>query len=609
MAELPLLSVIPDKCTLCYNCIRICPVKAIEVRVEQDSAYIIPNRCVGCGNCYTVCPHDAIEYRNDKELALALLAEPGIKVAMVDPSISGEFDDITDYRKFIRMLKALGYKELFENNRGKYYFTTTCPVTVSTIEKYHPDLVNNLAPMVSPMVATAQVVRKRYGQDIKVIYITPCIAAKDEAERTKDIVKVDAVLTFIEIRELFKEFEIKETALEFSKFNRPHGYKGTLYPLSEGLLQAGDIDQSLLSGKVYTAEGRKNFAESITQFETGIDVIQKHFNIYYCEGCLMGPGTSKKKERYKRQSELIEYARKVLPTVDYQEWTVAMEEYSDIALEACFVKNDQRITHFKREEVAKVLEMISNKETNPNHDCGACGYETCKEFAVAVSEGLAKTDMCISYSLRSRQDTIQKLRSANEELESTNRQLEQTKIALKESEELALQKQMVAQEASEITMAMLRKLPSAVVILDDDLKVLQSNEKFISILGDDAADINEIIPGLVGADFKHLVHPNIYNLASYVLKTGEEIQNRDIHHEGKLLNVTIFPIRQQKIVGAVFRDIYQNDVRPDEVIQRVTEVIEKNLKMVQNIGFLLGEGASETEQMLNSIIQSYKKPK
>ena len=123
---------------------------------------------------------------------------------------------------------------------------------------------------------------------------------------------------------------------------------------------------------------------------------------------------------------------------------------------------------------------------------------------------------------------------------------------------------------------------------------------------DEAAEINEVIPGLIGANFKNLVHSNIYNLANYVMKTGEEIVNRDLHHDDRMLKATIFPIRQHRIIGVVIRDLYQTEVRPDEVIARLTEVIEKNLQMVQNIGFLLGEGASEIEQMLNSIIQSYK---
>ena len=622
MEETPLLSVIPEKCTLCYNCIRVCPVKAIEVKVEEDTANIIPSRCVGCGSCFTDCPHDAIVYRDSKEEVKHILKEDGIKVAILDPSVSGEFDDISDYRKFIRMLKALGityvngssfgvdlvankYKELYDKSRGKYYLSTTCPVVVSTVEKFHPDLIDNLAPIVSPMIAKAQVVRKRYGKDVKIIYIGPCIASKDEAKRFQDTVKIDSVLTFLEIRELFYEHEIKEMSLEFSKFNRPHGYKGTLYPLSNGLLKAGNISEDPLTGEVITVEGSKNFNEAIKQFEKESSEISKHINLFYCEGCLMGPGTSKGKEKYKRQTQLVEYTKQVLKTVNRSEWENYIREFKDIEYEAKFNKDDQRITKFKKEEVSEVLKTLA-QNNEFSHNCGACGYDTCKEFAQAVSKGLAKVDMCINYTLSNRQDTIRELRSTNQELEETNRELEKTKAALKESEEDSRIKKAAVEEAAGITMAVLQKLPSAVVILDENLKVMQSNEQFIHLMGEDAEEINEIIPGLIGADFKSLTHSNVYNLVSYVQKTGEEIVNRDIHYDDKVLNITVFPVKQGKIVGAVLRNLFQHDIRPEEVIKRVTEAIEKNLKMVQNIGFLLGEGASEIEQMLNSIIETYK---
>jgi hypothetical protein len=119
--------------------------------------------------------------------------------------------------------------------------------------------------------------------------------------------------------------------------------------------------------------------------------------------------------------------------------------------------------------------------------------------------------------------------------------------------------------------------------------------------------ISEIIPGLSGADIKTLVPFNIYNMFSYVLKENEPVVSKDVYFEDSMLNISIFPIRKNKICGAIIRDLYSPEVQGEEVINRVSEVIEKNLAMVQKIGFLLGEGASETEQMLNSIIESYKK--
>src|SRR6056297_2522761 len=230
---MPIVEIIKEKCNLNYSCVRVCPVNAIEVKVNRNYARVIPERCIGCGSCTTVCPEDAIRFRDSKEETKKILQSNAKKVAIVAPSISGEFHDITDYRKFVKMIKQLGfnhvnevsfgadiialkYKELFENFKGKYYITSNCPVVVNHVRKFHPESVNNLAPLVSPMVATAKIVRKKYGSDTKVVYIGPCIDSKEEATLYNDDGKIDSVLTFVELRDLFKEFHIQESKLEYS---------------------------------------------------------------------------------------------------------------------------------------------------------------------------------------------------------------------------------------------------------------------------------------------------------------------------------------------------------------------------------------------------------
>jgi hypothetical protein len=149
-------------------------------------------------------------------------------------------------------------------------------------------------------------------------------------------------------------------------------------------------------------------------------------------------------------------------------------------------------------------------------------------------------------------------------------------------------------------------MPSGVVIIDKNFKIIQSNDRFIQLLGEDAEVINEVIPGLKGADLKTLLPSNVINLFQYALTNTDGIENRDIQLGTLLLNISIFPVKKNEVAGAIIRDMYLPEVRREEAMLRITDVIDKNLKMVQNIGFLLGEGASETEQMLKSIINSYK---
>jgi len=153
---------------------------------------------------------------------------------------------------------------------------------------------------------------------------------------------------------------------------------------------------------------------------------------------------------------------------------------------------------------------------------------------------------------------------------------------------------------------MLQKLHSSVLIVDENLKIIQANQSFIDLLGDEAREINEVVPGLTGADLKTLLPYNLYNLFTYVLANNEDITNRDITFDERMLNMSVFVIRKAKIVGAVIRDMSVPEVQKEEVVSRLTEVVDKNLHLVQEIGFILGEGAAETERMLNTIIETYK---
>ena len=614
-----LIQIIKEKCDLSYSCVRECPVNAIEVKVNTDYARIIPERCIGCGHCVDVCPQDAISYRDSKQHTKDLLKSEEKTVAIVAPSISGEFDDIADYRRFVQMIRQLGfdyvnevtfgadliafkYKELFDNFKGKYYITSNCPAVVSHVEKYHPGLINNLAPLVSPSIATAQVVRKKYGNQINVVYIGPCIDSKEEAKLYNGNGKIDAVITFVELRELFAEYNIQESKMEYSDFDPPIGYKGSLFPISNGLFQAAGISEDLMTGTVINGSGKVNSINAINQFEEGINQIKHHFNLFFCEGCLMGPGTSQGGKKYKRRSKVIDYANKRLETFDKKAWEEEIAQYINMDFSRSFKADDQRLDTPSEEKIQEVLKAIGKDNNNSAVGCSACGYPSCRDFAIAVSKGLAKTEMCLSYTLRNRNEYIKALRTTNEKLA-------QTQKALKDSEQKARKEKQAAKEASETINAMLQKLPSAVVIIDQNLKVIQSNKTFIDHLGDEAQSINEVIPGLVGADLKSLVPHNIFTLFSHVLDNQQNIVNRDIYMGDKLLNLSIFNIKKGKIIGAVLRDMYAPEIRKEQVIKRVTEVIDKNLEMVQKIGYLLGEGASETEQMLNSIIEFYQSEK
>ncbi|RUT79107.1 [Fe-Fe] hydrogenase large subunit C-terminal domain-containing protein [Ancylomarina longa] len=608
---MPLISTNKDKCNLSYTCIRVCPAKAIKI--ENDFANIIGNRCIGCGNCVTMCAQSAIEYRKSEDIVRQLLSGNDPVVAICDPSISGEFDDILDYRNFVGMIRALGfdyvveaafgadlvaykYKELFNNFHGKYYITTKCPALVNQIEYFHPELVENLAPIVPPGIAMAKVMRKKYGKNVKLVSLSPCVASKNDVKVFNGTDgNIHAVLSFIELRKLFEEFGISENSVEYSEFDPPFARLGGLFPISHGLFQAADIDINMLDGGIISTEGRNNFLRSINEFKTQRNLNQ-HLDLFYCEGCIMGPGTSLGGRKFSRRSQVITYVRKRLKTFDEEQWKRDLADYQDLDFNREFISKGMNLPEPSEEEVQTVLLEMGKGKIEDQLGCGSCGYESCREFAIAKCQGLANFEMCSSF-------TIKNMNTYIKELGTINEKLTKTKTALKESEKIANEERHLAQEASETVSAMLQKLPSGVVIVDADLKVIESNRSFVDLLGEETRLLNEIIPGLVDADLTKLIP--FYKLFSTVIINGEDILNRDVHYGNRLFNISVFTIKKNQIVGGIIRDLYAPEVRKEEVIGRARAVIKENLQTVQQIAFLLGESASKTEKLLSSIIKSH----
>ncbi len=617
MQNQPLITINDEKCTNCYSCVRICPVKAIEARAEKPYPIIVNKRCIGCGDCIEACSPEAITYRSSIEDAKQFLKSKGKKVAIVSPSISAEFNDITDYRKFVAMIRSikidyvnelsfgvdlLAYKYLsfYGDFKGRYYISSCDPVVVSYVEKYHPNLVKNLAPFVSPMVAMAKVVRKKYGNDINVLYIGPDIASKDVALKTTGNSKVDVVITFPELRQLFRELNIEENTVEFSEFDDPIGYKGSLYPLANGFLQAADIDENLLTSQVVTVVGKKQMTGCINEFSSNLKVIKRNLHVTYGNS-LEGPGISHKGNRLYKERLVIKYANKRLMNFFRADWYDKLNKYIDIDFKRTFKPNDQRIPEPPKEKLEEAKKLIGIGKGKHNN-CGQCGYQTCLGFANDLAKGIVIPEMCTTYALENSKYFSDSLKELNEKLAKTRQELRETEKKVVSEHHTAIQ-------ASELTDAMLEKLRAGIVFVDFQMKIVKANNTFCNILGEEAQEINEVIPGLTGASLDKLLPEEVCNLFSFVLKNSDSIDGKDVTHNNSLLNISIFPIRENQIAGGIIRDMRAPEVQKTEVINRVSEVIDKNLEMVQKIGFLLGESAADIEQMLNSVINIYGKEK
>ena len=216
------------------------------------------------------------------------------------------------------------YKKLVEENK-EYYISSDCPSIVNYIKHYHHNLVDKLAPIVSPMVAMSRVVHSKYGNSVKIVFIGPCVAKKAEST------EIDEAITFTELRELFDLYNIKSENIVPSDFDQPVGGRGAIFPVTRGLLQTANINDDAITGNIIAAEGRIDFQGALKEFEAGL-IKNQHMELLCCEGCIMGPGLSKNGKQYNRRALVSSYANAKMKNLDEEKWQKAFNEYSDLDL-------------------------------------------------------------------------------------------------------------------------------------------------------------------------------------------------------------------------------------------------------------------------------------
>ncbi len=450
----PLVRTIKERCKACYTCVRGCPAKAI--RISAGQAEVIKERCISCANCVLMCSRGAKETKQSVEAVKALLKSGAPVAAALAPSFPVEFGGI-DPLRFAGILKTLGfkyvcevafgadmvslqYRRLLNENPGKKFISTACPAVVSFVEKYHPALVGNLAPIVSPMVAEARVIKELYGRDVKVVFIGPCVAKKEETAR--NAADIAESITFAELRAMAKEAGVdRNTALD-AQFDPPYPAKGVLYPIGGGLLNSAELAEDLLSGRFLSAEGLDQFPEVLKNLEHG-DIDADFIDLLCCDGCIMGPGISVKASKHAREAALRRYARKSYFGVKLADWEESVRRFRGLDYSASFAPEDQRMKTPGADALKAVLAKMGKTRPEDELNCGACGYPTCAEHAVAIIRGIAESEMCLPY-------TIDRLKTTADELTVSYNQLAKTKQALMQSEKLASMGQLAAGVAHEL---------------------------------------------------------------------------------------------------------------------------------------------------------------
>lgn len=451
------MTTIGERCKICYTCVRECPAKAIQLREGQ--AQVLEERCIGCGNCVRVCSQNAKRVLDSTGEVEQLLNADTPTAAIIAPSFPAEFPDLSA-GELVAMLRHLGfdcvnevgfgadltarqYRMLFQSDPVNRYIATSCPALVAYVERYFPQIVPNLAPIVSPMIATARVLRAKNGDDnLNIVFIGPCIAKKGEAGSEEVEGDIQSVLTFNELRSMLEKKSIFQKSLPPSEFDPPRAGLGALFPVTRGLLQAADIQEDLLTDEIVATDGRTNFVQAIREFADG-HMEARLLEVLCCNGCIMGAGMSSDSPMFSRRNRVSNYVRRHWSNVDRDRWQKDIDDYSHLDLSRSYRTNDQRIAQPSPKELEKILEKLGKKKPEDELNCGACGYDTCREHAVAIYKGLAENEMCLPY-------TIEELQTTIDQLENSNKELADTQEALMHSERLASMGQLAAGVAHEV---------------------------------------------------------------------------------------------------------------------------------------------------------------
>lgn len=541
------------RCKDCFRCLRKCPVKSIKF--SDQKAIVVEDECILCGNCYLTCPQGAKEIRQDSDVVKALFKSGGEVYATIAPSFVANYPSVS-FEEMTKALKKLGFAGCYETalgatvvkdeyvkliNKGEQnvIISTCCPTVNMLIRKYYPKCTSAMAPVLSPASTAARIIKKEHINS-KVVFIGPCLSKKEEVDENPDL--LDACLTFEELTLWFKKSGI--TLKENSEIDKSGLTR--LFPTTGGILKTMDLSNT--NYNYIAIDGIDNCKKVLEEVSNG-NMSPCFIEMSACIGsCIGGPCMDKdRRTLIKNNIEVIKSASK--NDFKYEEMDI-LKTYN----------SDSKIAIPPSDEVIKmILAKLGKTKPEDELNCGSCGYNTCRDKAIALYYGKTEISMCLPY-LKSKAESFRDDIVAN--------------------------------------------TPNGIMVLNENLDIELINKSACEIIR-----IKEP-KDVIGQPVIRILDPTVY---ARVINTKEnEIARRHyLASYDKYVEETVIYDAKYNIVMSIMRDITsnvktensKNDIR-NETIQVTDKVIEKQMRAVQEIAMLLGETTAETKVALEKLKES-----
>ena len=546
-----------SNCKNCYKCIRHCPVKAI--RFSGNQAHIIGNECILCGQCFVVCPQNAKEIVDETEKAKVLLQSGDPVIVSLAPSFIANYEGvgINAMRKALKQLgfydveeTAIGativkteYERMLKEDERDVIITSCCHSINLLIQKHYPQALEYLADVVSPMQAHCKDIKSRFP-NAKTVFIGPCVAKKDEAEHYEGI--VDAVLTFEELTEWFKAENIE---LE-KEMDNDICSRARFFPTTGGILKTMAQD---IPGYTYLAlDGVENCIAALKDIIDG--KIHKCFiEMSACVGsCVGGPVM----EKYHRSSAVKDYIA-VSSYAGTKDFEVSQPKANELKKNFGYIELRSQMPSDM--EIQNVLRQMGKFKPSQELNCGSCGYNTCREKAIAILQGKAEISMCLPF---------------------------------------------LKDKAESFSDAIVKNTPNGLIVLNEQLEVQQINDAARKMMNIRSAN------DIVGDQVVRILDPAVF---MNVLRDKRNVRDERVYlaEYGRYVEQSVVYDQDSRLLICIMRDITdeQDEREKKEKISRQTievadKVVDKQMRIVQEIASLLGETAAETKIALAKLKES-----